>query len=199
MQINKEIQFEENVMLLDATYLDTLVGHLRTALGQRLGRDLPAADLSILLECMALDGGIRPLDDDTPTRRIQALFIYDQPSPRLRHLQPSDLKADLNDKAFRSPLGEFVVNSYPSSEFAARTDFYLEALKLMTDSKEAKRILALPDAACVQAVKEELEKGAKASAPKEGKLFGLQPVDSEMFETIGFALARALGVKSEEL
>jgi hypothetical protein len=38
MQINKEIQFEEIVMLLDATYLDELVGALSMGLSQRFGR-----------------------------------------------------------------------------------------------------------------------------------------------------------------
>jgi hypothetical protein len=198
MQMNKEIQFEEIVMLLDATYLDALAGQLRTALAPRLGRKLPAVDLSTLLECMALDGGIRPLEDEAQPRRIQALFIYDQQSPRLSHLQPADLKNELNDKAFRSLLGEFVLNSYPSSEFATRTDFYLEALKLMTDSKEVKQILALPDEACSDAVKAELKKGTKASTPKESKIFGFRPIDSPMFETVVFAMARALGMKSEE-
>jgi hypothetical protein len=198
MQMNKEIQFEEIVMLLDATYLDALAGQLRTALAPRLGRELPAVDLSTLLECMALDGGIRPLEDEAQPRRIQALFIYDQQSPRLQHLQPVDLNNELNDKAFRSSLGEFVLNSYPSSEFATRTDFYLEALKLMTDSKEVKQILALPDEACSDAVKAELEKGTKASTPKESKIFGFRPIDAPMFETVVFAMARALGMKSEE-
>jgi hypothetical protein len=195
MQINKEIQFEENVMLLDATYLDALVGPLSVALSQRLGRELPRAELSVLLECLALDGGLRPEGD----RRIQVLFIYDQKSPHLQSMQPADLKTDLNDKAFRSPLGEFVVNSYPSSEFAGRTDFFVEALKLVTDSKEVSQILVVPDEACLDGVKDALEKGAKAETPKEGKIFGLRPMDSPMFETLVFALARALGVKSEEL
>jgi hypothetical protein len=195
MQINKEIQFEENVMLLDATYLDALVGPLSVALSQRLGRELPRAELSVLLECLALDGGLRPEGD----RRIQVLFIYDQKSPHLQSMQPADLKTDLNDKAFRSPLGEFVVNSYPSSEFAGRTDFFVEALKLVTDSKEVRQILVVPDEACLDGVKDALEKGAKAETPKEGKIFGLRPMDSPMFETLVFALARALGVKSEEL
>jgi hypothetical protein len=127
------------------------------------------------------------------------LFIYDQKSPHLQSMQPADLKTDLNDKAFRSPLGEFVVNSYPSSEFAGRTDFFVEALKLVTDSKEVSQILVVPDEACLDGVKDALEKGAKAETPKEGKIFGLRPMDSPMFETLVFALARALGVKSEEL
>jgi hypothetical protein len=195
MQINKEIQFEENVMLLDATYLDGLVGQLSVALGERLGRKLPPAELSVWLECMALDGGLRPGDDLC----IQVLLIYDQHAPRLQHLQPADLKSDLNDKAFRSTLGEFVVNSYPSSEFASRTDFFVEALKLVADSKEVRRILAVPDAACMADAKDTLEKAAKAQTPKEGKLFGLSPVDSPMYETLAFSLLQALGVKSEEI
>jgi hypothetical protein len=191
MQINKEIQFEEIVMLLDATYLDSLVGQLSVKLGQHLGRELPRLDLSVMLECLALDAGIR---------RIQVLFIYDQQWPRLQHLQPADLKTDLNDQAFRSPLGEFVVNSYPSTEFAGRTDFFVEALKLVTDSKETRLILAVPDEnACGDAVKDELAKGEKAEKPKAGKIFGLQNMDTPMFENMAFALMRALGVKSEEL
>jgi hypothetical protein len=215
MQINKEIQFEEIVMLLDATYLDSLVGQLSEKLGQHLGRELPRLDLSVMLECLALDAGIRPeqastadaenaADTETAAvakeRRIQVLFIYDQQWPRLQHLQPADLKTDLNDQAFRSPLGEFVVNSYPSTEFAGRTDFFVEALKLVTDSKETRLILAVPDEnACGDAVKDELAKGEKAEKPKAGKIFGLQNMDTPMFENMAFALMRALGVKSEEL
>jgi hypothetical protein len=195
MQINKEIQFEEIVMLLDATYLDELVGALSMGLSQRFGRKPPRAELSVLLECLALDGGLRPEGD----RRIQVLFIYDQKSPRLLWMQPADLKNELNDKAFRSPLGEFVLNSYPSSEFASRTDFFVEALKLVTDSKEVRKILAAPDEECLDGVKEALEKGAKAETPKEGKIFGLYPMNTPMFESLVFALARAVGLKSEDV
>ncbi len=195
MQINKEIQFEEIVMLLDATYLDGLVGALSMGLSQRFGGKPPRAELSVLLECLALDGGLRPEGD----RRIQVLFIYDQKSPRLLWTQPADLKNELNDKAFRSPLGEFVLNCYPSSEFASRTDFFVEALKLVTDSKEVRKILVAPDEACLDSVKETLEKGAKAETPKEGKIFGLLPMNTPMFESLVFALARSLGLKSEEV
>lgn len=67
-----------------------------------LGRELPKADLPVLMECLALDAGLQFGENN-----IQVLLIYDKESENMSTCQPGDLRQELNNVAFKSHLGEF--------------------------------------------------------------------------------------------
>ena len=70
--MEKNIQFAPNVMLIDASYLGRVVRDMHRHYTTVVGRDLPKADLALLLECLALDGGMQFGENE-----IQVLLFHD--------------------------------------------------------------------------------------------------------------------------
>lgn len=59
MENNNKVKFAENVILLDAAFLNEVVAGIRTWMEGELDRTLPLLDLPGWLNLLALDAGIR--------------------------------------------------------------------------------------------------------------------------------------------
>ena len=94
--MEKKIPFEPVVMLVDATYLERVGTDLTAHFAPLVKRELPKADLAVLLECLALDAGV-PLGEN----KVQVIFIYDEADKRFSFCDPSDLEKELHAKALR--------------------------------------------------------------------------------------------------
>lgn len=194
------IQFEETVILLDAAYVDKITGDLIQYFSRVINRTLTTADLSLLLEALALDAGLRPVVDEEKKREIQTLLIYDEKQPTLKYIVPNDLTKKLNNVAFDSKLGEFVLNTYHPSGMTPHTDFVLDALRLVADAKEVKRLIVVADDTFIE--KEVLPLLDKVDGKESVALFSMNPSPTNKeakWEMLGFAVLRALGIRSEEL
>ena len=195
MVINNELKFAEKVILIDASYINKVTGDLSQHFSQMIGRELPKADLSIFLECVAMDAAIQPGDNV-----LQVLLVYDKEHAKMDAFNPSDLKKELNDVAFKSQLGEFQLNTFEPSDMADREAFFLEAVKLVADAKEVKHLVVVPS---------ETEYGDKLPEIFEkvdGKesihVLGMNPLaPSKAFrwEMMGYAVLQALGIRSDEI
>lgn len=194
-EMEKELKFAETVLLIDAAYLNRVAHDLSEHFGKVLGRELPKADLPVLLECLSLDAGVIP-----GSRAIQVIFIYDGASKRMDAFRPGDLEKELDNMAFQSRLGEFAIYAFEPSGMAGREELFLEALRLVAGAKEVKRLAVIPS---------EEEYGGKVPAlldKAEGKdervVFGMNPPVGETacrWEMAGFAILQALGIKADEL
>ena len=138
--MEKKIPFEPVVMLIDATYLERVGTDLVRHFTPLIKRDLPKADLAVLLECLALDAGV-PLGDN----KVQVVFVYDGADKHLSFCTPSDLEKELHAMAFKSQLGEFSLYAFQPSGFASREDLFLESFQLLGESKEVRKIIVVPD------------------------------------------------------
>ena len=195
MVINNELKFAEKVILIDASYINKVTGDLSQHFSQMIGRELPKADLSIFLECVAMDAAIQPGENV-----LQVLLVYDKEHAKMDVFNPSDLKKELNDVAFKSQLGEFQLNTFEPSDMADREAFFLEAVKLVADAKEVKHLVVVPS---------ETEYGDKLPEIFEkvdGKesihVLGMNPLaPSKAFrwEMMGYAVLQALGIRSDEI
>jgi hypothetical protein len=195
MVINNELKFAEKVILIDASYINKVTGDLSQHFGQMIGRELPKADLPIFLECVAMDAAIQPGENV-----LQVLLVYDKELTKMDAFNPSDLKKELNDVAFKSQLGEFQLNTFEPSDMADREAFFLEAVKLVADAKEVKHLVIVPS---------EMEYGDKIPEILEkvdGKesihVLGMNPLaPSKAFswEMMGYAVLQALGIRSDEI
>ena len=58
----KESKWNEHVILVDADYVDKVAFDLTVNFERIIGRRIPQADMAKWLECVALDGGLRPID-----------------------------------------------------------------------------------------------------------------------------------------
>ena len=52
MITSNELKFAEKVILIDAAYINKVTNDLSSHFGQVIGRELPKADLPVLLECL---------------------------------------------------------------------------------------------------------------------------------------------------
>ena len=192
---NNELKFAEKVILIDAAYINKVTKDLSQHFGQVIGRELPKADLAIFLECVAMDAAIQPGDNV-----LQVLFVYDKNESKMDAFNPSDLKKELNDVAFKSQLGEFQLNAFEPSEMADKETFFLESVRLIADAKEVKHLVVVPS---------ESEYGDKLPEifdKVDGKesihVLGMNPPapsDKYQWEMLGYAVLQALGIRSDEI
>ena len=88
MENNNKVKFAENVILLDAAFLNEVVAGIRTWMEGELDRTLPLLDLPGWLNLLALDAGIRAEEND-----IQVILVYDEPNKNRKCCEPSGLSA----------------------------------------------------------------------------------------------------------
>ena len=195
MVINNELKFAEKVILIDASYINKVTGDLSQHFGQMIGRELPKADLPIFLECVAMDAAIQPGENV-----LQVLLVYDKEHAKMDAFNPSDLKKELNDVAFKSQLGEFQLNTFEPSDMADREAFFLEAVKLVADAKEVKHLVIVPsETEYGDKIPEILE---KVDGKESIHVLGMNPLaPSKAFswEMMGYAVLQALGIRSDEI
>jgi hypothetical protein len=63
--IQEQTKWSENVILVDADYVDKVAFNLIVNFERMLGRRIPQADIAHWIDCVALDGGIREGDHET--------------------------------------------------------------------------------------------------------------------------------------
>ena len=98
--MEKKIPFAPQVMLIDASYLDRVGTDLAAHFAPIVKRELPKADLANLLECLALDAGMQPGNNE-----IQVIFIYEPKEEVMKFCTPSHLEKELHNVGFQSQLG----------------------------------------------------------------------------------------------
>ena len=193
--MEKKIPFASDVILIDAAFLDRVGKDMAAHFAPLVGRELPKADLAVLLECLALDAGIEPGKNE-----IQVIFVYDAEHSRMGFCLPSDLEKEVHGMAFQSRLGEFALYAFQPSDMARREDLFTESLQLLTESKDARRIMLVPDEEGYGAAVE--QQAAKIKGKDGVTVFGMNPTAHDYeysFEMLGFAILQSLGIRAEEL
>ncbi len=193
--MENKISFASKVMLIDASYIDRVGTDLATYFTPVVKRELPKADLTILLECLALDAGVLPGNNE-----IQVFFVYDSDEKQMRFCTPSYLNKEIHEKAFKSELGEFSLYAFQSSEMVPRRDFFMELLQLLGESKDVKQVIVIPDEMNDVVSLEHIVE--KIKGKESITLFGMAPPKKECvytFEQLGFAMLQAFGIRADEL
>lgn len=185
--------WSENVLLADADYIDKVAFDLIVNFERMIGRRIPPADMARWIDCVALDGGLREGDNTT-----QALLLHDGKKTGMDNFVPSDYAADLNGKAFRDNLGEFMVSSFAVESIVTKEDFFIEALEAVCSRDEVKRVMVVPDIGMYDAVRHALR---QVSDDKRVTVFAMQPMPGGNFrqEILGYSLMSALGIRADEI
>lgn len=193
-----EGKWSENVILVDADYVDRVAFDLTVNFERMLGRQIPKADMARWADCVALDGGLRQGDNLT-----QVVLIHAKNKLQLDNFTPSSYAEDLTGKAFKDHLGEFVFNAYHAEEeLVGYGDFFVDALQLISAQKEVKRIMVIPNAEdnlIYNKVRETLN--AIDDDGKRITVFAMEPMPGGNFrqEILGYSLMAALGIRAEEM
>lgn len=193
MQNSPTASWAENVVLTDAGYLDRVAFNLIVNFERMINRRIPAGDLCSWLDCVALDGGLRPGDN-----AVQAVFLHDSAAQSLQYLQPGNFSADLDGKAFRDNLGEFTLHSFPVEEVVSPADFFVQSLEALCAAPSVRRLMVVAD---MDAYGDRVMRTAAAARDKDITLFAMEPLPGGGFrqEILGYSLMSALGIRSDEL
>ena len=195
-KMNKE-KWSENVIIVDADYVDRVVFDLTVNFERMLGRRVPKADMARWVECVALDGGLREGDHET-----QVVLIHGKKKEAMDNFAPSRFDDELNGQAFKDHLGEFIISSFPVEDVVKGNDFFLDVLDMVCAQKEVKRVMLVPN----------VEEGDLFDSiwmslrhldddSKRITLLSMVPLKGGNFrqEMLGYSLMNALGIKAEEL
>ncbi len=188
--------WSENVVIVDADYVDRVAFDLIVNFERMIGRRIPKADLAKWIDCVALDGGLREGEHDT-----QVVLIHDKKQAALDNFVPASYDDELNGKAFKDHLGEFTVSSFPVEDITTATDFFLDTVAMVCAQKEVKRVMIIPDAenrALYADLRHTLQ---RVDDEKRITVFAMQPMEGGNFrqEILGYSLMNALGIRAEEL
>lgn len=184
-----------NFILVDADYLDYVAFDLIVNFERMLARPVKTGDLCRWIDCIALDGGLRPGHHQT-----EVAFVHRADTKGLKYFAPADFATELHEQAFADNLGEFTMNSYAVESIVSKSDYMKEIIQQMASQENVERIMIVgnmdEDASSLKAAAQEAsEKG------KDVTLFTMQPINGRGFsqEILGYSLMAALGIESSEL
>ena len=200
----KETKWCENVILVDADNVDKVAFDLTVNFERMIGRRIPQADMAQWLECVALDGGLRPQTSDDKSQTsalshqssIQAVLLHKQ--QKMENFNPGAF-AELDGKAFESRLGEFLISCVKVEDLTTMDDLFVDSMQVLANAEEVKRLIVVPDA---EHIYNNVREGLRhADGEKRITVLAMQPMQGGNFrqEILGYSLMAALGIKSEEL
>lgn len=189
--------WSENIIIVDADYVDKVAFDLIVNFERMIGRHIPQADLAHWIDCIALDGGIKEKEEN----ESQVIFIHSKDKAEMKNFQPSDFSENLNGKAFKDNLGEFVMSCYAVEEVVNKDDFIIDIVKTAANHKDVRRVMIISD--CDDGSMIDQLKHALLNADDEKRItvFAMQPIAGGNFrqEILGYSLMSALGIRADEI
>jgi len=192
MALDISNMLSKNIILVDASYIDKVAFDFSVNFERMLMRRIPKADLALWLDCAALDGGIEPGEND-----IQVIFIYKD--EEMRNYTPSNIKDEIDGKAFKDNLGEFTMEAYPVEQSVSTLgDQFRDTLCVLLDAEKVETVIAIPD---MEDYGNKIKDAVKKNKTKQLTLLTIQPHSGLGFcqQQLGFSVVHALGIKGEEL
>ena len=184
----------ENVIIVDADYVDKVAFNLIVNFERMLERRISKADLACWIDCIALDGGMRPGNSST-----QVVLVHDKENSELKNFVPAHYADELEGKAFSDNLGEFVISAPAVEDITTKEQLLTDTLRLFCAEKGVRRIMVVPSEDSYDALRMQLRR--LDADEKRITLFSMQPRPGGSFlqEILGFSLLSALGIRSEEI
>ena len=192
-----ETKWSEHVILVDADYVDKVAFDLIVNFERMIGRRIPQADMARWIECVALDGGLRPTANcQLPKAICQVVLLHK--GQQMANFQPGSF-TDLDGKAFQSELGEMLISCVKVEDLTTMEDLFCDSLQVVSNAAEVKRLMVVPDSEhYYNNVREALR---HANPDAHITVFSMQPMPSGQYrqEILGYSLMAALGIRSEEI
>ena len=191
----QDIRWSENVILVDADYVDKVAFNLIVNFERMLGRRIPQADIARWIDCIALDGGVREGDHET-----QVVLLHSAEKQMMENFNPV-IFADLSGKAFKDNLGEFLVNAYPTEDIVSSDQQFCDMLQLVCSQKDVKRVIVIPNSEQEYIYNKVRVTLKQVDDEKRITLLAMQPMPNWNFrqEILGYSLLAALGISSDEI
>lgn len=196
-QNTDNIKWSENVIIADADYIDNVAFNLIVNFERMIGRHIPQADMARWIDCISLDGGLREGKHQT-----QVVLIHHKNLRRMENFVPSDYEEELNGKAFKDNLGEFIVSSFPVEDVVDADGFFIDVLRTVCAQDDVRRIMIIPDAekeGMLDDIRNTLH--YLDDDNKRITVFSMQPIQGGNYrqEILGYSLMNALDIKADEI
>lgn len=120
-------------LLIDAAYLDEVARNLAAHFQPDAA---PTADLCRWLDCVALDAGLLPGQNE-----VQVIFIHAQEQERLAHFLPACFAEELDGKAFNDNIAEFTLQSIAVEPIVSLQQMLADCCELMVEQHCDKTVI----------------------------------------------------------
>lgn len=193
-----KIKWVENFIVVDAAYVDHLSLMLSVDFERMLNRRVGAADLAQWLVCVALDGGMRPGNNET-----QVALVHSGGMKAMENFIPSRFVGEINGMAFKDiAMGEFIINGVDIENVTTTEEAIADIVGEAITHEEVRRIMVVPNAEDDESwdmLRHVLHNDADTT--RQTTLFSMQPMAGGNFrqEMLGYSMLQALGIKAEEL
>jgi hypothetical protein len=191
--MEQKMQWSENVILVDADFLDSLVQDFITNFERMINRPLGKLDLCHWLDCLLLDVEVKEGEHDN-----FVAFLHKKGNKGLKFVNPGDFKEFLSEKAFKDRLGEFSLGSFPIEDIVSRGEFMNDALKAAMESDKTQHVLVIAD---MDAYGTQICKTANGETKAQVTLFTMRLIPSGKYkqQILGYSVMSGLGIRSDEL
>ncbi len=201
---NKKIPeaWSKNVILADGDHIDHVAFDLIVNFERMLERRIPQADLARWIDCVALDGGIRPEEEQGAGSKeqetTQVILLHSK--PRLENFMPGDYAQELDGKAFKDDLGEFCISCVQVEKMTTMEGLFMESMRHLYRQAEVKNLMLISDDRYMDQVLMDLH-CTQIDKDKVINVFTMHPVVNGRYNQpiLGFSLMAAMGIKSEEI
>jgi hypothetical protein len=190
-----KFEFTSDVIIIDAEYMNFVAHDMRSYFAQKIGRAVGPADMQTLISCIAIDA----FGTDGGEMERNVLLVYDKKSCRMEACTPSDIDGEMNDRAFRTSMGEFQLIGVGSAEMVPLGDLFQDLLSIVADSNDVKRIAVVADDNRFGRKIDEI--AAKAGEKSVARFVMRQPEEGEGARqlVLAYPLMQALGIRGDEL
>lgn len=179
-----------NAILIDCEFVSRTVADLSAFLSDRVHRPIPEADLARWLECAALDGGIKA-EQGTAT---QVYLFHEADTQLLDGFRPCSLTSEIDGKAFRGPVGEFLLAACPAQpDLGSKETLLCETLQGLLRGKQCEHMVVIAD---LEAYGERILQLAEDYPDAPLSYLTLNPAEGT---PLTYSLMAALGIRSDEL
>lgn len=188
--------WEENVMLVDADWLDKFVFEVTVNFERMLERAMPKVALDRWVDYLSLDGGVRPGNN-----KIQVILLYNSENETLKNCTSQSLTEELDGKAFRDNLGEFVFSTVPvESALVTKAELFVQSMIALYSEDSIKRLMLVPNMEEYGSIVRDNLKEIDCRK-KEITVFATNPQQGLRCpqEILTYSIMAALGISGDEL
>lgn len=193
VEMNTKPQFQKQMIVIDADYLENVASNLTSFLQEKLERPIPSADLAEWLVCCAIDA-----DVEGGENTFQVVIVHSAALSSFAHFLPGIFSADLDGKAFFDPqMGEFLVGTVCDENVNTGTPLFVQSVEALLAEQHVETLILVCD---IQRYDEFLHSPLEKSA-KSITLLTMLP-DKRLAvhqEVLGYSLLHAMGIHPDEL
>lgn len=193
----------ENIIIADADYVDSVAFNLIVNFERIIGRRIPQASLAQWVECVALDGGMRPYaqqpSPNSQKPETHVVLVHNKQTQAMENFHPSHFDDQINAQAFSGPLGEFNFSAINAEGMATKESLLADTVRFVASQEDVKRIMVIPSEQGYDDVREALRHVDDDA--KRITVFAMQPMPGGNFrqEILGYSLMQALGIRADEI